>query len=261
MDSEERSDWFEPGIPRPLQISKRPEAANRSRPSLRQFSSCSIETLKSASEPDQPLTVPKRRDTCRDTRHSGARDDTTIPGRHRSSSWTSSQQVLPYRPSPTLPNNRGFVPGTLAADSRVTRTALEHRNPPMDGSFRDISPGPGGNYSTWRYYLEGNDPRLPSKLNGADLEGSSNQDSKLAIHDEPPPYLLVPRIRVTPEIRALDSSGNSFWAAIQVSAELSQSIRNLPGMTEQDTSTDSSLADDAFPSTYDSRPCIPRSWN
>ncbi|KAK3688508.1 hypothetical protein B0T22DRAFT_512051 [Podospora appendiculata] len=265
---EERADHHRGGaaadIPRPLQIVKRAETDDSY--SYRRCSTQSNATdasMDSVPEPpggDRPLAMPKRRDHRTNVVQSagggvgsgvdlffgGVKEDSAAASLpftrppHRPSSVTSLCHGAPGSPFANKPSllshgrRNGDDTDRPGSPSRHAR----HRPPPQNNSNSNSN-------SPW---LRSSKSMLHiAARSSRDLDGGASRSTGRGVYyqDSPPPtpggvlprpppapapgpFILVPRVVVTPESKALEDGAATLWAAVQLSTQICRSDAPAP---------------------------------
>jgi hypothetical protein len=211
-------------VPRPLQIIKCVDRnqdlrqASRMTSSSSRYSAGTDESLGSAPEPpggDQPLFIPKKRrqpvpwttpgqqaqyqdrpaDATPDKTPSSDGDLETTPKPRRSNSCTSPERTTEYLPPPTLSTKASllFLKGRKPLGKPLNQDNLGTHMAHLSPGPAAVSPSP---LDGWRLSSSATSSRI----------SSSNFDisePEVAIATTGP-YLLAPKITVTPECKAID---------------------------------------------------------
>ncbi|KAI0014368.1 hypothetical protein F4779DRAFT_612663 [Xylariaceae sp. FL0662B] len=228
-------------VPSPLQITKKNKP--RQVPNGR---SRRANDESSDSGSDQPLTVVKKRkyqSSRSDSDHSkvtpaqsriAIRDNIVLNRSPDSVTPKASKIPASRRPSgsqigqtlaPSFLTKFRSLPSSRAVSSRTTYRRHDSRAS-SDSSGSSVS-GPFDDHSTamsWYQSAESSPLEPPSGRN--ELEsyhsppGSSNPSSQELSGRILDPYLLVPRISITPESTMLSNGQSNFWVAVEISAQL-----------------------------------------
>ncbi|KAI5919900.1 hypothetical protein F4810DRAFT_464649 [Camillea tinctor] len=237
-------------IPSPLHIIKQNEAKKPYIEGPRKTSNISVDT-----GPERPLTVRKKRKNQGGTRNKENWKDgydeyqvesSVLPNKHddipTNTALDSDKLFAPLTPKANYQSRSSDVPirATLSP-SRLTGLCSSFKERERESSakttrryiLRDPSQSSdelsSASFDTWTTNPWDRSPNssslgLPFSVGGSATSLSQPSDSistfpasDCSIRD---PYLLVPRISVTPEVRELDNGRSSMWAAIEVSGQL-----------------------------------------
>ncbi|KAK4193692.1 hypothetical protein QBC35DRAFT_421860 [Podospora australis] len=242
--------WDE--LPKPLRIDKRSNEFEYIKPThtLRSRSPSSTESddtndasfnrIPESSWSDIPLTIPKRRadrntDPIYEENRAGIAPAIPPKSQQRSTSCTSPRRRRGRSPLgihiPQSFHDGGFQGFEQAFDGNADPEILWGRTSPA------LFPTPAevsrlrnarSMFQMARHMKDMDDIVAPPRSPVPDSPGSSSSP-------EPPasdPFVLVPRIVVTPEHKALDQGAVTLWAAVQISTQISRA--NAPDQAHHD---------------------------
>lgn len=240
-------------VPRPLRVIKRVEKERGYRKSLRSPSFETDESLDDALdklEDNKPVTIPKRRGNRGDqiiggpTKDNAASfDHADTPKPRRSTSCTTPQRLRNYLASQGLSSKPSslFLSGSDFMDRSIRHGQQEQRWSPSSNRniHLSITPKELHSDSPRRAISSESDPFPSSHDSPEGTNPPSPVGSPLSpvlhirddMYDFPGPYLLAPKIVVTPENGALNDKGNAIWVAVEISTQLCRASGTEGGRT------------------------------